>query len=292
MSLRTFYYVYEQRLLRQIRRRPSPRHVGIILDGNRRHGRSLGLTDPRAIYGLGAQKLDDMLDWCAELGIPVVTLWVFSTDNLQRSPEEVTGIFGAIEAKMAALASDPQIHRRRVRVRAIGELTLVPASTLAAIRSAEQATRAYNAMQLNIAVAYGGREEIVDAVRGTLRKMASEGATLSEAIERLTPDAIAGRLYTAGLPDPDLIIRTSGGDSPFRIPVVAERPQRILLLRRQLAGLSTRRFFARNPRLSGAAATARALRLFPPPSSPTVPDEGDHSEHWDHQHQGTEQLPH
>ena len=212
MSLRTFYYVYEQRLLRQIRRRPSPRHVGIILDGNRRHGRSLGLTDPRAIYGLGAQKLDDMLDWCAELGIPVVTLWVFSTDNLQRSPEEVTGIFGAIEAKMAALASDPQIYRRRVRVRAIGELTLVPASTLAAIRSAEQATRAYNAMQLNIAVAYGGREEIVDAVRGTLRKMASEGATLSEAIERLTPDAIAGRLYTAGLPDPDLIIRTSGGE--------------------------------------------------------------------------------
>jgi short-chain Z-isoprenyl diphosphate synthase len=95
-------------------------------------------------------------------------------------------------------------------VRAIGELALVPASTIAAIQSAEQATRAYDAMELNIAVAYGGREEIVDAVRASLRKMACEGATLSEAIERLTPDAIARHLYTAGLPDPDLIIRTSG----------------------------------------------------------------------------------
>ena len=210
MPLRAFYYIYEKRLLRQIRCRPSPRHVGIILDGNRRHGRSLGLTDPRAIYRLGAQKLDDALDWCAELAIPAVTLWVFSTDNLQRPPEEVTGIFAAIETKMAALASDPQIHRRRVRVRAIGELALVPASTLAAIRLAEQATRAYDAMQLHIAVAYGGREEIVDAVRASLRNMANAGATLSQAIERLTPDAIAGCLYTAGLPDPDLIIRTSG----------------------------------------------------------------------------------
>ena len=102
-ALRAFYYIYEQRLLRKIRRQPSPRHVGIILDGNRRHGRSLGLTDPQAIYRLGAQKLDDMLDWCAELAIPAVTLRVFSTDNLQRPPEEVTGIFGAIETKSRTL---------------------------------------------------------------------------------------------------------------------------------------------------------------------------------------------
>jgi len=111
---------------------------------------------------------------------------------------------------MGSRDNAPQIHRRRVRVRAIGELTLVPASTLAAIQSAEQATCAYDGMQLHIAVAYGGRQEIVDAVRASLRNMASEGATLSQAIERLTADAIAGCLYTAGLPDPDLIIRTSG----------------------------------------------------------------------------------
>jgi short-chain Z-isoprenyl diphosphate synthase len=210
MALRAFYYIYEQRLIRQVRRRPVPRHVGIILDGNRRHGRSLGLTDPRAIYELGAQRLDDALNWCAELAIPAVTLWVFSTDNWRRPPEEVSGIFAAIETKMSALAGDPQIHSRRVRVRAIGELTLVPGPTLGIIRAAEQATRDYTGMELTIAVAYGGRQEIVDAVRAALRDLDSEGTTLSEAIERLTPEAIAKHLYTAGLPDPDLIIRTSG----------------------------------------------------------------------------------
>ena len=208
--MRAFYFLYERWLLREIRKRPAPRHVGIILDGNRRHGRSLGLTDHKAVYRLGAQKLDEALDWCAELGIQAVTLWVFSTNNLQRPKDEVAGIFAAIEAKMAALASDPQIHRRRVRVRAIGDLTLVPAAARTAIQLAEQATWAYGAMDLNIAVAYGGREEIAEAVRVCLRDMASNGATLYEAIDSLTPDAIALGLYTAGLPDPDLIIRTSG----------------------------------------------------------------------------------
>jgi short-chain Z-isoprenyl diphosphate synthase len=122
----------------------------------------------------------------------------------------VSGIFAAIETKMSALAGDPQIHSRRVRVRAIGELTLVPGPTLGIIRAAEQATRDYTGMELTIAVAYGGRQEIVDAVRAALRDLDSEGTTLSEAIERLTPEAIAKHLYTAGLPDPDLIIRTSG----------------------------------------------------------------------------------
>ncbi len=207
---RALYYLYEQWLLRQVTQRRMPRHVGIILDGNRRHGRALGLCDPRAIYELGASKLDEVLDWCAELKILAVTLWVFSPDNLQRAPEEVSGIFAAIGAKMSALAHDPQIHRRRVRVRAIGDLALVPEPTLAAIRAAEHATCAYDAMELNIAVGYGGREEIIDAVRAALTGMATHGATLSQAIELLTPEAVAEHLYTAGMPDPDLIIRTSG----------------------------------------------------------------------------------
>ena len=187
-----------------------PRHVGIILDGNRRHGRAVGISDPRAIYELGAKKLDDVLDWCAALKIAAVTLWVFSPDNLGRPAEEVAGIFSAIGVKLGMLAHDPQIHSRRVRVRAIGDLTLVPEPTLAAIRAAEEATRAYDAMDLNIAVAYGGRQEIVDAVKASLSDMAARGATLPEAIERLAPDQIAKHLYTAGMPDPDLIIRTSG----------------------------------------------------------------------------------
>src|SRR5262249_8197995 len=100
--LRFLYWVYERRLLRQVERGTLPRHIGIILDGNRRHGRRRGLGDPREIYQWGADKLNDVLDWCAELGISAITLWVFSTENLKRSPGEVSGILGTIEAKSAS----------------------------------------------------------------------------------------------------------------------------------------------------------------------------------------------
>ncbi len=208
--MRIVYLLYERWLLRHIKQQPVPRHVGLILDGNRRYGHRLGITDPHSIYALGARKLDDVLDWCAELNIPTVTLWVFSPDNFARPQEEVSGIFAAIESKLAALAHDPKIHQRRVRVRAIGDLALIPESTLSVIQATEQATRGYGAMDLNIAVAYGGRREIVAAVRAALADMATGPASFHEAIERLTPEVIAKHLYTAGLPDPDLIIRTSG----------------------------------------------------------------------------------
>jgi short-chain Z-isoprenyl diphosphate synthase len=207
---RLLYYLYARRLVRDVSSRPTPRHIGIILDGNRRHGRSRGITEPREVYDIGANKLDEVLEWCAELAIPTVTLWVFSTDNFQRPAAEVSGILASIEAKLTALACDPEIHRRRVRVRAIGCLALLPEPVLAAIRAAECATSAYNGLELNIAVAYGGRQEITDAVRAMLCRMAEKQATLAEAIEEITPEAIASHLYTAGLPDPDLIIRTSG----------------------------------------------------------------------------------
>ena len=203
-------YFYERRLLRQICSGPMPTHIGIILDGNRRYGQRLGLTDPHAIYSLGARKLDEVLDWCGQLAIPAVTLWVFSTENFERPTEQVSGILAAIEAKMRSLADDPQIHRQRVRVQAIGKLKLLPASTLAAIGAAREATAGYNGMVLTIAVAYGGREEIADAVQALLYEEMRKGATLADAIERITPAAISRHLYMAGLPDPDLIIRTSG----------------------------------------------------------------------------------
>jgi short-chain Z-isoprenyl diphosphate synthase len=106
--LRLLYWLYESRLRRQIRRHPVPRHVGIILDGNRRHARKHGLADPRAAYDLGAEKLDDVLAWCSDLAIPAVTLWVCSIDNLKRPQAEVAGILAAVEAKISALAKDPR----------------------------------------------------------------------------------------------------------------------------------------------------------------------------------------
>ena len=207
---RALYHLYEQHLLRQVHKWPAPRHVGVILDGNRRYARRQGVTDLREVYRLGAQKLDDVLDWCAEFRIPAVTLWVCSTDNLGRTSDQVSGILAAVEAKLKALAHDPQIHRQQVRVQAIGRLELLPATTVAAIRAAEAATERHAAITLTIAVAYGGREEIADAVRGMLVHEASKGAELADVIRRVTPAAISRHLYVASLPDPELIIRTSG----------------------------------------------------------------------------------
>jgi short-chain Z-isoprenyl diphosphate synthase len=205
------YRLYEHRLRRQIGAGRLPEHVGLILDGNRRYAREQGFPDPSRAYEMGAQKLDEVLLWCSELGISAVTLWVCSTENLKRSRAEVSGILGAVEAKIGALAQDPRIHQRRVRVKAAGRLSLLPMSTVAVIRKAEEATADYDAMVLTIAVAYGGREEIVDAVRDLIRAKARDGLLgLDELAEQITPAAIDQYLYTVGLPDPDLIIRTSG----------------------------------------------------------------------------------
>lgn len=209
-AFRLLYSLYERRLLRHVRQGPLPTHIGVILDGNRRYAQKHGLTDPEAIYRLGARKLDDLLDWCAELQIPAVTLWVFSTDNFGRSREEVSGILVALEEKLNMLADAPHIHRQRVRVRAVGKLELLPRSTLAAIRAAEQTTASYDTMVLTVAIAYTGREEIADAVRALLQEKAGQGKGLQQIINEITQQEIRRYLYSADLPDPDLIIRTSG----------------------------------------------------------------------------------
>jgi short-chain Z-isoprenyl diphosphate synthase len=209
--IRLLYRLYERRLAREVQRGGrGPEHIALILDGNRRHGERYGVRDPQAIYALGARKLDEVLDWCAALGVPAVTLWVLSTDNLGRPVEQISGILQAIGAKLASLAVDPQIHSHRVRIQAIGQLDLLPEQTLAAIRAAQEATAAYDGMVLTVAVAYGGRAEIVDAVRSLLTSQQRRGATLQQAIEQIDAEAISRHLYMAGMPDPDLIIRTSG----------------------------------------------------------------------------------
>ena len=212
LLLRSLYGLYEIWLHHQVSTQPAPRHVGIILDGNRRYARRCGVSDPQEIYALGARKLDDVLEWCGELRIPAVTLWAVSTDNLSRRPAtEVSGILAALEAKLAALAQDSRIHQQRVRVKTAGRLEMLPISTVAVIRAAEEATASYrDGLTVTIAVAYGGHDEITDAVRALLREAMTEGKALAETVEAVTPAAIARHLYMAGLPDPDLIIRTSG----------------------------------------------------------------------------------
>jgi short-chain Z-isoprenyl diphosphate synthase len=204
------YRLYERRLLSEVLVRPAPGHVGIILDGNRRYGQQWGLTDSAQVYALGARKLDDVLVWCAELAIPAVTLWVCSTENLGRPPEQLSSILAAVEAKLLSLIDSPQIHRQRVRVQAIGRLELLPDHTVAAICAAREATSDYDGLVLTIAIAYGGHEEIVDAVRALLNEDAERGICLREAINHITPETIGENLYSTGIPDSDLIIRTSG----------------------------------------------------------------------------------
>lgn len=208
--LAPLYRLYAARLFAEVMAGPMPRHLGIILDGNRRYGRAHGLTDFRRIYDLGASRLDDVLDWCGELRIPAVTLWVCSTDNLSRPALEVSGILHALEEKMRALGADPRIHRLGVRVETIGRLELLPDSVVAALDAARRATAANDRMVLTIAVGYGGREEIADAVRSLLQSCAANDLSLRDAVAQVTPEAIRRHLYTASLPDPDLIIRTSG----------------------------------------------------------------------------------
>ncbi|ABQ31931.1 MULTISPECIES: polyprenyl diphosphate synthase [Acidiphilium] len=207
---RLVYRLYERRLAREVAAGPLPRHVGIILDGNRRHARLAGLSDPGEIYRLGAAKLDEILAWSAELGIPMITLWVFSPANLGRPEAEVGGILGAVEAKMRALVADPHIRSRGVRLAAIGRRDILPPALLAAIDAAEDATSGNDGMTVTLAIGYGGREEIADAVRALLAECAGAGMDCAAAAAAVSPEAIRRHLYLGGMPDPDLIIRTSG----------------------------------------------------------------------------------
>jgi short-chain Z-isoprenyl diphosphate synthase len=208
--LRPLYRLYAAFLFKQLRRGPIPRHVGLILDGNRRYGRLQGLRDTQAAYSAGADRLDDLLDWCVDLGITAITLWVFSTDNFSRPAAELNGLMAVTEAKLRSLIADPRIHERRVRVRAVGRIDLLPPSTVAAVREAEAATQNYGDVELTFAAAYGGREEITDAVKALLRSELAAGRPATEIVEAVTPEAIGRYLYSPHLPEPDLIIRTSG----------------------------------------------------------------------------------
>ncbi|WP_407569488.1 isoprenyl transferase [Deinococcus altitudinis] len=204
------YWWYERRLRRKVRVGGKlPQHLGLILDGNRRFARATGVQRDVG-HSFGADKAHEVLQWCLELGIPAVTIWVLSTDNASRDPEEIAHILKLLEREALNLSTDPRIHANRVRVRAIGQHGGFPAHVLNALKELEEATASYDGMLLNIAVGYGGREEIVDAVKVYLEHQAVAGATLQQAAEALGPDDISARTYTAGTPEVDFIIRTSG----------------------------------------------------------------------------------
>ncbi|MDP8977579.1 MAG: polyprenyl diphosphate synthase [Actinomycetota bacterium] len=204
------YRLYERRLSAGLRGGALPRHVGVILDGNRRYARQRGLGTVVEGHRLGARKIHELLDWCDELGIRYVTLWLLSTDNLRRDAAEVGELVEIIAGTVEQLARSPVNRRRGLRVTAVGALDALPDRLRRVLKEANEVTADRRDFRLQVAVGYGGRQEITDALRSLLEERHLRGDTLADVLDDLTVEAIGEHLYTTGLPDPDLIIRTSG----------------------------------------------------------------------------------
>ena len=198
------YGLYERRLATSLPPAVIPRHIGVILDGNRRWARTVGL-DHSTGHRRGADHIADLLRWSEEVGVEVVTLWMLSTDNLARPADELAELLGIITDAVGDLAATG-----RWRLQMVGALELLPDAAASALRAAEARTAGVVGLHVNVAVGYGGRREIADAVRAMLREHAGNGTSLEELADSFSVEHIAEHLYTKGQPDPDLVIRTSG----------------------------------------------------------------------------------
>ncbi|MFN8076679.1 MAG: isoprenyl transferase [Kineosporiaceae bacterium] len=198
------YAAYERRLSRRLGPSAVPRHVGVILDGNRRWAK-LSRTDTATGHRAGAARILDFLGWCEDVGVEVVTLWLLSTDNFARPKPELDALLTIIDDAVASIAAP-----RRWKVHPVGALDLLPDPLPARLKEYEAATRDVEGLHVNVAIGYGGRREIADAVRSLLLEAAASGTSIEELAEILDVEHIAEHLYTRGQPDPELVIRTSG----------------------------------------------------------------------------------
>jgi short-chain Z-isoprenyl diphosphate synthase len=200
------YSLYERRLRASLTGLPVPRHIAIMVDGNRRWAREAGFENVAEGHLAGARHIADLLRWCQEAGVEHVTIWLLSTDNLRRPASELEPLLRIIAGVADELAADGNPWR----VHPMGALDLLPDETAAALKSAEERTAERDGLTVNVAVGYGGRHEIADAVRALLNEHAAAGTSIEELAEVIDVDHIAEHLYTKGQPDPDLVIRTSG----------------------------------------------------------------------------------
>lgn len=205
------YNIYERRLAAQVKPDRVPQHVGVILDGNRRWARAMGIGTAQG-HKRGADKIEEFLGWAEDAGVGVVTLWLLSTDNLSRDPAELSPLLDIIAHAVDELAATGSW-----RLRLVGAVDLLPAPVAERLRAAVASTAPEAVdgdgdprMQVNVAVGYGGRQEIADAVRSLLRERAVAGDTLEQVADSLSEEDITAHLYTKGQPDPELVIRTSG----------------------------------------------------------------------------------
>ena len=200
------YRLYESSLERGLEPKDLPRHVAVMLDGNRRWAERRNGAKAAHGHAAGANKIFEFLNWCDEIGINLVTLYMLSTDNLAKRESgelhDLLKIIGETASEIAKL--------QRWRIRLVGDRESLPHELRTEIETAEAATAKLTGPEVNLAVGYGGRKEIADAMRSILRQHSTEGTTIEQLAELLDPELITQHLYTGGQPDPDLIIRTSG----------------------------------------------------------------------------------
>jgi tritrans,polycis-undecaprenyl-diphosphate synthase [geranylgeranyl-diphosphate specific] len=201
------YRIYEKHLLKEINQFPFPQHIGIILDGNRRWSKIKDM-DKGIGHQMGADIAEDMLNWIYDLGIKITTVYVLSNENLGRDRSELENIYLLLEEKLTSLYNDNRIHKKQIRIKSIGEFDKIPESLQRILRKLEDRTEKYENMYLNIAIAYGGQRELIDAIRKIANSVKEEKIRIEDIDEKI----IEANLYTAHLPqaEPDLILRTSG----------------------------------------------------------------------------------
>lgn len=205
--MRQFLYrFYERSLLSELESAELPKHVAVMLDGNRRWAERRPGAKASHGHAAGALKIQEFLSWCDEIGIGYITLYMLSTDNLQkRDSNELSQLLQIIGEVAEQLA-----NRKNWKLRLVGNPDLLPKELLSKLRKVEKTTKAVAGSHVNLAIGYGGREEIAEAVRKILQKHSDEGSSIADLVQGLTEEHITEHLYTTGQPDPDLIIRTSG----------------------------------------------------------------------------------
>ncbi len=197
--------VYEKVLLEDIIKSPLPRHLGIITDGNRRYAKEVGLSENEG-HVRGKDKLEEVLQWCMDLNIKIVTVYAFSTENFKRDEKEVQFLFRMINDAFLDLIADERIYKNRIKVSVIGDVSKLPQYLRDTIAKTESITKEHEKFRFNLAIGYSGRGEIINAIR-SIAQLVKEGKLGTEEINE---EKFREFLYDGSLPDPDLILRTSG----------------------------------------------------------------------------------
>jgi len=206
MGENIIYRLYDWYISRDLDPNKMPKHVAIIMDGNRRFAKLQGNIDVLKGHELGVDTLENVLDWSIELGIEIITVYAFSTENFKRPQKEVEGLMRLFVVNFKRLVDHEKIHKNEVRVKVVGRTELLPDDVKEAITEAEEATKNYNKRFLNLAIGYDGRLEIIDSFKKIIKDVQEGKITIDDVDE----DLVSKNLYTEGIDDPNLIIRTSG----------------------------------------------------------------------------------